>query len=134
MVIDESHNFRNNTKGRRDNDGNLVSMSRYERLMQNIIKGKVKTRVLMLSATPVNTSLKDLRNQIHFITEQKDSAFYSTLGIPSLNNLINRSQRVFAAWAKDREMHKTEDLLNKLSPAFFDYLMDLLCSCAKACS
>jgi hypothetical protein len=122
VVIDESHNFRNNTKGRRDEDGNLVSMSRYERLMQNIIKGKVKTRVLMLSATPVNTSLKDLRNQIHFITEENDNAFYSTLGIPSLNNLINRSQRVFTTWAEERDKHKTDDLLNKLSPAFFRLL------------
>jgi len=122
VVIDESHNFRNNTKGKRDVDGNIARMSRYERLMKDIIKGNVKTRVLMLSATPVNTSLKDLRNQIHFITEEKDFAFHATLGIPSLDNLINASQVVFTKWAKDNDNHETDDLLQKLSPAFFRLL------------
>jgi SNF2 family DNA or RNA helicase len=62
VVVDESHNFRNNTKGRRDETGQLVRMSRYERLMQDIICSGVKTKVLLLSATPVNNTLTDLRN------------------------------------------------------------------------
>lgn len=122
VVIDESHNFRNNTKGRKDEENNLVRKSRYERLMEDIIKGNVKTRVLMLSATPVNTSLKDLRNQIFFITEGRDETFQSTLGIPSLNNLIISSQKSFTEWAKNDNHHETDDLLNKLSPAFFRLL------------
>ena len=122
VVIDESHNFRNNTKGRRDEENNVIRKSRYERLMEDIIKGNVKTRVLMLSATPVNTSLKDLRNQISFITEGKDGTFQSTLSIPSLNNLIASSQKSFTEWAKNNTHHETDDLLNKLSPAFFRLL------------
>ncbi len=69
VVIDESHNFRNNTKGRRDEAGQVVRMSRYERLMEEIIKAGIQTRVLLLSATPVNNSLSDLRNQLYFLTE-----------------------------------------------------------------
>jgi SNF2 family DNA or RNA helicase len=62
VVIDESHNFRNNqaTKNR---------VTRYQRLMNDIIKSGVKTKVLMLSATPVNNRMNDIKNQIAFITE-----------------------------------------------------------------
>ena len=67
VVIDESHNFRNNeaVKGHK---------TRYQRLMENIIQSGVKTKVLMLSATPVNNSLTDLKNQVMFITENRDDA------------------------------------------------------------
>jgi len=122
VVIDESHHFRNNTKGRRDEEGNRIRKSRYERLMEDIVGGKVKTRVLMLSATPVNTSLKDLRNQINFIMNSNDSALIRTLGIPSLNKLINSSQRSFTKWAENNARHETDDLLEKLDPAFFRLL------------
>ena len=81
VVIDESHNFRNNTKGKRDEDGNIIRKSRYERLMEDIIQAGVKTKVLLLSATPVNNDLKDLRNQIYFVTEGKDAAFAPSFGI-----------------------------------------------------
>ncbi len=57
VVIDESHNFRNNVKGKRDEDGNVVKKSRYERLKQDIIQAGVKTKVMLLSATPVNNDL-----------------------------------------------------------------------------
>ena len=62
IVIDESHNFRNNTRGKRDEQGNIIRKSRYERLMQDIIQTGIDTKVLLLSATPVNNSLQDLRN------------------------------------------------------------------------
>jgi hypothetical protein len=65
VVIDESHNFRNKTT-HRDRE------TRYDRLMRRIIREGVKTRVLMLSATPVNNRLADLRNQIAFVTEGQD--------------------------------------------------------------
>ena len=74
LVIDESHNFRNNTPGRMDTEG-MYHKSRYERLMDDIIQTGVKTKVLMLTATPVNNNLRDLRNQIYFITENEDDAF-----------------------------------------------------------
>ncbi len=73
VVIDESHNFRNNTPGRRDESGALIRRSRYARLMQDIVKSGVRTKVLLLSATPVNNDLKDLRNQIYFITAGSDT-------------------------------------------------------------
>ncbi len=81
VVIDESHNFRNNTKGKYDEDGNLIHKSRYDRLMDDIIKAGVKTKVLLLSATPVNNDLKNLRNQIYFVTEGRDAAFSQSFGI-----------------------------------------------------
>ncbi len=80
MVIDESHNFRNNTPGRRDEDGAVIRLSRYQRLMEDIIQTGVKTKVLLLSATPVNNTLKDLRNQIYFITEDQDDALRDLAG------------------------------------------------------
>ena len=60
VVIDESHNFRNSSRGKRDEDGNIIRKSRYERLMADIIQAGGKTKVLLLSATPVNNDLKDL--------------------------------------------------------------------------
>ena len=78
-MIDESHNFRNNTKGKRDDQGNLIRKSRYERLMEDIIQTGLKTKVLLLSATPVNNTLSDLRNQLYFITENIDHAFSESL-------------------------------------------------------
>jgi hypothetical protein len=73
VVIDESHNLRGNPKERYIKD-DLV-LNRAKSLLENVIKSGVKTKVLMLSATPVNTNLKDLRNQIHYITEGEDNAF-----------------------------------------------------------
>lgn len=67
VVIDESHNFRNNAPKK---DG----VTRYQKLLQDIILSGVKTKVLLLSATPLNTRMNDIKNQIAFITEQKDYA------------------------------------------------------------
>ena len=92
VVIDESHNFRNNTPDKRDEDGNLIRMSRYQRLMKSIIRSGVKTKVLLLSATPVNNDLKDLRNQIHFLTEERDDAFRKSLDISSLRETLSTAQ------------------------------------------
>jgi SNF2 family DNA or RNA helicase len=125
VVVDESHNFRNNTKGRRDETGQVVHMSRYERLMEGIIKAGIRTRVLLLSATPVNNSLSDLRNQIYFLTEGEDGAFAETLGVPSLKNTLDAAQARFAEWAKQSQNRNAEDLLQRLSSAFFTLLDEL---------
>ena len=122
VVIDESHNFRNNTPNKRDEDGNLIRMSRYQRLMESIIRSGGKTKVLLLSATPVNNDLKDLRNQIHFLTEERDDAFRKSLAIPSLRETLSTAQSTFAAWAKEGSERKTGDLLERLSSAFFKLL------------
>lgn len=126
VVIDESHNFRNNTPGKRDEDGNLIRKSRYQRLMDDIIKAGVKTKVLLLSATPVNNDLRDLRNQIYFLTEGEDTAFEDSIGIASLKESLAVAQRTFSAWARKQSgQRKTKDLLEKLSSAFFKLLDDL---------
>jgi len=122
VVIDESHNFRNNTPGKRDEDGNVVRKSRYERLMEEIIQSGVKTKVLLLSATPVNNNLKDLRNQIYFLTENDDSCFDGNLGISSIRNTLAAAQRTFTDWAKNSNDHKTKDLLERFDSAFFKLL------------
>jgi SNF2 family DNA or RNA helicase len=126
VVIDESHNFRNNTPGKRDEDGNLIRKSRYQRLMDDIIKSGVKTKVLLLSATPVNNDLRDLRNQIYFLTENNDTAFKDSIGIGSLKDSLAAAQRTFSAWARQQSgERKTKDLLEKLSSAFFKLLDEL---------
>jgi len=126
VVIDESHNFRNNTPGKKDEEGNLIRKSRYQRLMDDIIKSGVKTKVLLLSATPVNNDLKDLRNQIYFLTENDDAAFSESIGIASLKETLALAQRTFALWAKKKSGdRRTADLLEKLSSSFFKLLDEL---------
>ncbi len=125
VVIDESHNFRNNIRGKRDEDGNIIRMSRYERLLEDIVKKGLKTKVLLLSATPVNTNLKDLRNQLYFLTEGRDDAFKESIGITSLNETLATAQRVFTEWARMPGERKTNVLLEKLSSAFFKVLDEL---------
>src|SRR5208282_848189 len=100
VVIDESHNFRNNAPGKRDEAGNLIRKSRYQRLMDDIVKAGVRTKVLLLSATPVNNDLKDLRNQLYFLTEGDDQAFAETLGISSLRETLTTAQKSFFIWAR----------------------------------
>jgi SNF2 family DNA or RNA helicase len=128
VVIDESHNFRNNTPGKRDEAGDIIRKSRYQRLMDDIVKAGVRTKVLLISATPVNNDLKDLRNQIYFLTEgsENDGAFAESLGIESVKDTLTAAQKVFSTWArKQGSVRKTSDLLEKLSAAFFKLLDEL---------
>lgn len=118
VVIDESHNFRNapsNTKG----------LTRYSRLMQDIIKSGVKTRVLLLSATPVNNRMTDLKNQISIIVEGKDGAL-RTHGIVSLERTLQRAQSRFNRWQDLPEVQRTQKTL--IATLGFDYfkLLDML--------
>ncbi|MEG4958799.1 MULTISPECIES: helicase-related protein [unclassified Microcoleus] len=125
VVIDESHNFRNNIKSKRDESGNLIRKSRYEMLRDDIIKSGVKTQVLLLSATPVNNDLKDLRNQLYLIAEGGDAAFSESLGIASLRDTLADAQGKFTKWAKKSRDRKTSELLEELSSAFFKLLDEL---------
>ena len=111
VVIDESHNFRNKTthKGKE---------SRYDRLMRRIIKEGVKTRVLMLSATPVNNRLADLRNQIAFVTEGDDAALVEH-GIASIEATTRKAQAQFNRWLTMDESEKTPSKLVEMLG--FDY-------------
>ena len=125
VVIDESHNFRNNTKGKRDEEGNVIRKSRYERLLQDIIQAGVKTKVMLLSATPVNNNLKDLRNQIYFVTEGRDTEFSESFGIRSLKDTLAAAQRTFTEWAKKEGEKDARELIDKLSASFFTLLDEL---------
>lgn len=111
VVIDESHNFRNKAthKGKE---------SRYDRLMRRIIKEGVKTRVLMLSATPVNNRLADLRNQIAFVTEGDDTALLEH-GISSIEATTRKAQTQFNRWLAMAEAEKTPARLVEMLG--FDY-------------
>ena len=91
VVIDESHNFRNKRTPRQGGE------TRYDRLMRRIIQEGVKTRVLMLSATPVNNRMADLRNQIAFATEGDDTAL-SDHGISSIDGTTRLAQKQFNRW------------------------------------
>ncbi len=125
IVIDESHNFRNNVKGKRDEEGNVIRKSRYERLMQDIIQSGVKTKVLLLSATPVNNDLKDLRNQIYFVTEGRDATFSQSLGIHSIKDTLSTAQKTFMEWAKRAGDKDSKELMDRLPAGFFTLLDEL---------
>ena len=118
VVIDESHNFRNKA-------ANKGKETRYDHLLRKIIKEGVKTRVLMLSATPVNNRLADLRNQIAFATEGNDSALLAH-GISSIDSTTRLAQKQFNRWLDlddgDRLPVRLIEMLG------FDYftLLDLL--------
>ena len=118
VVIDESHNFRNKAT-HRDRE------TRYDRLMRQIIREGVRTRVLMLSATPVNNRLADLRNQIAFATEGDDTALLDH-GITSIETTTRLAQRQFNRWMEMDEAERTPSRL--IDMLGFDYftLLDLL--------
>ncbi len=118
VVIDESHNFRNKAT-HRDRD------TRYDHLMKRVIKSGVKTKVLMLSATPVNNRLADLKNQIAFVTEGDDAALAGH-SIPSIEETVRQAQLQFNRWlALEDAERRPAALIDMLG---FDYfkLLDLL--------
>lgn len=118
VVIDESHNFRNKPTHKEKD-------SRYDRLMKKVIQAGVRTKVLMLSATPVNNRLADLRNQIAFMTEGNDRAL-GEFGIPSIDVTVNKAQAQFKKWLElPEEERRPARLMDMLG---FDYfkLLDLL--------
>lgn len=119
VVIDESHNFRNKKTPR------VGSETRYDRLMRKIIKEGVKTRVLMLSATPVNNRMADLRNQIAFATEGDDTALLDH-GIGSIDSTTRLAQKQFNRWLDLDDAERTPSRLIEMLG--FDYftLLDLL--------
>ncbi|MGO3743946.1 MAG: helicase-related protein [Alcaligenes aquatilis] len=111
VVIDESHNFRNKAS-------NKGKETRYDRLMRKIIKEGVKTRVLMLSATPVNNRLADLKNQIAFVTEGDDTALIEH-GIDSIEQTTRKAQAQFNRWLATDETKRTPGHLVEMLG--FDY-------------
>ena len=113
IVIDESHNFRNH-------EG-----QRYERLLNRVIGKGVKTKVLMLSATPVNTSLIDLRNQIYLMTEKRQNSFRESLGVSDIGSLLKRAQTQFKQWESQAPLNgqrNKKELLDNLGSDFYRLL------------
>jgi SNF2 family DNA or RNA helicase len=119
VVIDESHNFRNKKTPQAGGE------TRYDRLMRKIIREGVKTRVLMLSATPVNNRMADLRNQIVFATEGDDTALLEH-GIASIAGTTRLAQKQFNRWLDLADPERTPAKLVEMLG--FDYftLLDLL--------
>lgn len=130
IVIDESHNFRSSKGGKENKDG-VYRPSRYEFLMENLIKAGVQTRVLLLSATPVNNNLRDLRNQLYLITGDNDAAF-NGIGVRSLTSTMRFAQLEFSKWANpptdeetgEKPERKVADLLDRLTTSNFFPLLD----------
>ncbi len=125
VVIDESHNFKGNPMDKMKKG--KIKMNRAKWLMEKIVKSGVKTRVLMLSATPVNNTLRDLRNQIAFITEGNDHALLESCRIKSISYTLDNAQNKFNRWAdpKITTTRDTKALLEALDPSFFKLLDEL---------
>ena len=121
VVIDESHNFRN---GNGTDSKGGEKENRYMRLMSRIIRPGVKTKVLMLSATPVNNRFYDLRNQLALAYEGDPAELNEKLKTKSDIDLIFRqAQSVYNAWCKLPEAERTtQTLLSRLDYDFFELL------------
>jgi len=125
VVIDESHNFRGNPVERVKDDGR-VKMNRAKWLMEKVVRSGVTTKVLMLSATPVNNTLRDLRNQIAFITEGKEDALFETCKIKNIGITLENAQKNFTRWADPKnESRSMKQLLERLDSSFFKLLDEL---------
>ena len=119
VVIDESHNFRNGI----GTHANTVE-NRYVKLMEKVIRTGVRTKVLMLSATPVNNRFYDLRNQLQLAYEGKASMIDEQLDTAhTIDEIFRSAQRVFTAWSKQPpETRTTASLLRMLDFDFFEVL------------
>lgn len=122
IVIDESHNFRNGEggAGMHKSDGE----NRYQVLMRKVIRAGVKTKVLMLSATPVNNRFYDLRNQLALAYEGDADVMDQRLNTTkSIDEIFRQAQRAFNAWSELKPEQRTTDaLLRTLDFDFFEVL------------
>lgn len=124
VVIDESHNFRNGGKLTRDDEDEDPRENRYLRLMNQVIRAGVKTKVLMLSATPVNNRFNDLKNQLQLAYEGEVERMDSLLNTTSsIDDIFRQAQKSYNHWAKlPNSERTTEKLLSMLSFDFFEVL------------
>lgn len=124
VVIDESHNFRNGGKISTDENDENPRENRYLQLMNKVIRKGVKTKVLMLSATPVNNRFNDLKNQLALAYEGKTENINGLLGEKANIDIIFRNaQTAYMKWSKlPTEQRTTKELLDRLSIDFFELL------------
>ena len=120
VVIDESHNFRNGG----EISGDDKKENRYLQLMNKVIRAGVKTKVLMLSATPVNNRFYDLRNQLAIAYEGNPEFINAKLNTTkSIDEIFRQAQGAFNAWSKlDASQRTTDNLLRTLDFDFFEVL------------
>lgn len=124
VVIDESHNFRNGGKISTDENDENPRENRYLQLMNKVIRKGVKTKVLMLSATPVNNRFNDLKNQIALAYEGESDKIDELLNTKSsIDDIFRQAQREYNTWSKlPPEERTTKRLLERLSFDFFEVL------------
>ena len=125
IVIDESHNFRNGGKVTTDEDDENPRENRYLRLMNKVIRAGVRTKVLMLSATPVNNRFNDLKNQLQLAYEGNQNLINDKLDVDRpIEDIFRSAQAQYNQWAKieDPKERTTEHLLDMLSFDFFQVL------------
>ena len=120
VVIDESHNFRNGG----EISGEEGRENRYLRLMNRVVRAGVRTKVLMLSATPVNNRFNDLKNQLALAYEGDSALINEQLGTKkTIDEIFRQAQKSFNAWSKMKpESRSTEALLRTLDFDFFELL------------
>ena len=124
IVIDESHNFRNGGRFDNEDEDDDFKENRYARLMNKVIRSGVKTKVLMLSATPVNNRFSDLKNQLQLAYEGKAENINGLLDTEkNIDRIFRDAQTVYSKWAKlPPEKRTTEKLVDSLSYDFFQLL------------
>ena len=124
VVIDESHNFRNGGKITTDKNDENPRENRYLRLLNQVVSKGVKTKVLMLSATPVNNGFNDLKNQLQLAYEGKPQQLEKLLKTESsIDDIFRKAQGVYNQWSRlPEEERTTERLLSELSFDFFEVL------------
>ena len=106
IVIDESHNLRNDKS------------SRYKFLLERILKENDDVKILLLSATPINNSLNDIRNQFKLLVQGDVGGYEETLGIRNLNYTFRTAQKVFNEW-REEPSPRISDFIKKLPANFF---------------
>lgn len=120
VVIDESHNFRNN-------DPRKDRVTRYKKLLNDVMRAGVKTKVLMLSATPVNNRFTDLKNQIALAYEGQTNIINENMDVKkSIDSILNQAQHTFNNWQRLSANERTAgNLLSELNKNFdFFKLLD----------
>ncbi|WP_366521832.1 helicase-related protein [uncultured Duncaniella sp.] len=124
VVIDESHNFRNGGKVTTDENDENPRENRYLQLMNKVIRAGVKTKVLMLSATPVNNRFNDLRNQLQLAYEGDSERMDALLNTTSsIDKIFRDAQSAFNRWSKmPPDERTTKNLLSLLSFDLFEVL------------
>ena len=120
VVIDESHNFRNGG----ELSGEDQKENRYLKLLNKVVRAGVKTKVLMLSATPVNNRFNDLKNQLALAYEGMPELIDEKLNTSkSIDEIFRQAQTAFNAWSKlPAEERTTDNLLRRLDFDFFEVL------------